>query len=54
MDGRADVAADRGGSASIVAVENLFDANLQTGRSAADVVTYDAPRRVQVGLNLRL
>jgi outer membrane cobalamin receptor len=37
-----------------VAAENLFNANLQTGRSAANVVTYDAPRMVQVGLNLRL
>jgi vitamin B12 transporter len=37
-----------------VAAENLFNANLQTGLSAANVVTYDAPRMVQVGLNLRL
>jgi outer membrane receptor protein involved in Fe transport len=39
--------------AAFVAVENLFDANLQTGRSAANVVTWDAPRLVRVGLDLR-
>ena len=37
-----------------LAAENLLDANLQTGRSAANVVTYDAPRMVRTGLNLRL
>jgi outer membrane receptor protein involved in Fe transport len=34
-------------------VENLFDADLQTGRSAVNVVTYDAPRMVQLGLTVR-
>jgi outer membrane receptor protein involved in Fe transport len=37
-----------------VAAENLFDADIQTGRSAANVVTYDAPRVVRAGLDLRL
>jgi outer membrane receptor protein involved in Fe transport len=36
-----------------VAADNVTDANLQTGRSAAGVVTYDAPRTVRVGMALR-
>ncbi len=36
-----------------VAADNLFNAELETGRSAADVVTYDAPRMVRVGLTVR-
>jgi vitamin B12 transporter len=36
-----------------VAADNLFNANIQTGRSAVGVVTYDAPRMVRVGLTLR-
>lgn len=36
-----------------VAADNLFDARIETGRSAAGVVTYDAPRMVRVGLTLR-
>ncbi len=42
-----------GGVAAFVAADNVFDANLQTGRSAAGVVTYDAPRVVRIGLTLR-
>jgi hypothetical protein len=33
--------------------DNLFNADIQTGRSAVGVVTYDAPRMVRVGLRLR-
>ena len=36
-----------------VAVNNLFDAAIQTGRTAANVVSYDAPRTVRVGLAWR-
>jgi outer membrane receptor protein involved in Fe transport len=36
-----------------VAADNLFNADLQTGRSAAGVVTFDAPRTVRVGLSWR-
>jgi vitamin B12 transporter len=38
---------------AFAAADNLFDAHLQTGRSAANVVTYDAPRVVRIGLVLR-
>jgi vitamin B12 transporter len=38
---------------AFAAADNLFDAHLQTGRSAAGVVTYDAPRVVRIGLTLR-
>jgi len=36
-----------------ISAENLFDAALQTGRGAAGVVTYDAPRLVMIGVNWR-
>jgi outer membrane receptor protein involved in Fe transport len=36
-----------------IAADNLFDANIETGRSAADIVTYDAPRIIRLGLTLR-
>jgi outer membrane receptor protein involved in Fe transport len=36
-----------------VAADNLLGANIETGRSAVGVVTYDAPRMVRVGLTLR-
>ena len=36
-----------------LAADNVFDARLETGRSAADVVTYDAPRQVRIGISLR-
>jgi outer membrane receptor protein involved in Fe transport len=39
--------------AAYVAADNLFDARLQTGRSATGVVTYDAPLTVRLGLALR-
>jgi vitamin B12 transporter len=35
-----------------VAADNLINANIETGRSAVGVVTYDAPRMVRVGLTL--
>jgi vitamin B12 transporter len=35
-----------------VAADNLFNATTETGRSAANVVTLDAPRMVRVGLTL--
>jgi outer membrane receptor protein involved in Fe transport len=36
-----------------LAADNLFDAALETGRSAANVVTYAAPRTVHVGFILK-
>ena len=36
-----------------LAADNIFDSNIETGRSAADIVTYDAPRIVRFGLTLR-
>jgi outer membrane receptor protein involved in Fe transport len=36
-----------------VAADNIFDAGIQTGRTAANVVSYDAPRTVRVGLRWR-
>lgn len=39
--------------AGFVAADNVTGANLQTGRSAAGVVTYDAPRMVRAGLSWR-
>ena len=36
-----------------IAADNVTDANRQTGRSAAGVVTYDAPRVVRAGLAWR-
>jgi outer membrane receptor protein involved in Fe transport len=36
-----------------IAADNIFDSDIETGRNAADVVTYDAPRTVRVGLTLR-
>jgi outer membrane receptor protein involved in Fe transport len=39
--------------AAFVAADNVAGANLQTGRSAAGVVTYAAPRLVRVGVVLR-
>jgi outer membrane receptor protein involved in Fe transport len=39
--------------AGFVAADNVTNANLQTGRSAAGVVTYDAPRMVRAGLSWR-
>jgi outer membrane receptor protein involved in Fe transport len=38
---------------AFVAADNLFNARLEAGRSAAGVVTYDAPRQVRVGLSWR-
>jgi len=52
VDARADWRL-RGPLSAFVAVDNLFDAPIQTGRSAAGVVTYDAPRMVRVGLTVR-
>ena len=39
--------------AGFVAADNVTNANLQTGRSAAGVVTYDASRMVRAGLSWR-
>jgi vitamin B12 transporter len=36
-----------------LAADNILDSNIETGRSAADIVTYDAPRVVRFGLTLR-
>jgi vitamin B12 transporter len=52
VDLRADLRI-AGRLAAFAAADNLFDAHLQTGRSAAGVVTYDAPRVVRIGLTLR-
>ncbi len=42
------------GAASLyVSAENLLDADIETGRTAADVVSYDAPRVVTVGIAYR-
>jgi outer membrane receptor protein involved in Fe transport len=43
----------RGNLSAYLAAENLFDADIQTGRSTANVVTYDAPRQVRVGFAYR-
>ena len=42
-----------GGVSAFIAADNVADARLQTGRSAANVVAYDAPRVVRAGLTLR-
>ena len=39
--------------AGFVAADNVTNANLQTGRSAAGIVTYAAPRMVRAGLTWR-
>ena len=39
--------------AGFIAADNVTNANLQTGRSAAGVVTYDAPRMVRAGMSWR-
>ncbi len=39
--------------AGFVAADNVTNANLQTGRSAAGVITYDAPRMVTAGVTWR-
>ena len=36
-----------------IAADNLFDSNIETGRSAADIVSYDAPRVIRLGVTLR-
>ena len=36
-----------------LAADNLFNAEIETGRSAVGIVTYDAPRIVRFGLTLR-
>ena len=52
VDARADLSIS-GGLGAFIAADNVTGANLQTGRSAAGVVTYDAPRVVRVGLTFR-
>jgi outer membrane cobalamin receptor len=52
VDARADLRiSDRLGA--FLAADNVFGARLQTGRSAAGVVTYDAPTVVRIGLALQ-
>lgn len=53
VDARADWQVSAHATA-FVAADNLFDAPLQSGRSATGVVTYAAPRMIRVGLSLRL
>jgi outer membrane receptor protein involved in Fe transport len=36
-----------------IAADNLFNADIETGRTAANIVSYDAPRIIRVGLALR-
>jgi outer membrane cobalamin receptor len=36
-----------------IAAENVFDAKIQTGRTAANLVSYDAPRIVRLGIAFR-
>lgn len=38
--------------AAYLGVENLFNADIETGHSATNVITYDAPRIVRIGLSL--
>ena len=52
VDGRAEWRI-KGSLSAFIAAENLFNADIQTGRSAANVVTYDAPRLVRVGFAIR-
>jgi outer membrane receptor protein involved in Fe transport len=52
LNGRAEWSATPG-LIVFVATDNLLDANIETGRSAANIVTYDAPRIIRVGLTLR-
>lgn len=52
VNARADLRLS-GGVDAFIAADNLTNANLQTGRSAAGVVTYDAPRVVRIGVILR-
>jgi outer membrane receptor protein involved in Fe transport len=40
-------------ASAYIAADNLLDAEVQTGRTGADVASYDAPRIVRVGLTLR-
>ncbi len=52
VDARAEWAFN-GGMLVYVAADNLFDANVQTGRTADGTVSYDEPRVFRVGLSLR-
>ena len=40
-------------ASAYLAVDNLTQSRIETGRSAANIVTYDAPRMVRLGLTLR-
>jgi vitamin B12 transporter len=51
-DLRADVAVSPTVSV-FAAVENLFDAAIQTGRTSTDTVSYGPPRLIRVGVTLR-
>jgi outer membrane receptor protein involved in Fe transport len=52
VDLRADLRVS-GAVGAFIAADNVFDADLQTGRTALGVVSYDAPRVVRVGLTYR-
>jgi outer membrane receptor protein involved in Fe transport len=52
VDARAQVRLTRV-TAVYLAVDNLFDEKIQTARTADNVVSYDAPRAVRIGLTLR-
>ena len=52
VDGRVEWRVS-GPLSAYLAAENIFNADIQTGRSAANVVTYDAPRQVRVGFAYR-
>ena len=41
------------GAGVFIAVDNLFDAGIQTQRTADNIVSYDAPRTVSFGLTFR-
>jgi outer membrane receptor protein involved in Fe transport len=52
VDLRADLRVS-GALGAFVAADNVFDADIQTGRTALGIVSYDAPRVVRVGLTYR-
>ncbi len=53
IDARADWSINRWAQV-YVAADNLFDADIETGRAADGTVSYDAPRVFRVGLSLKL
>ena len=53
VNARAEWGSDPGAERLRRRRQHLFDSNIETGRSAADIVTYDAPRIIRLGLTLR-